>query len=66
MKIKWTNKFSNESGYVRRVSNKDKHFINTFDESEAKTYKTARAAEAIIERLTDFGEAESNEFEVVE
>ena len=38
VKIKWTNKFSNETGYVASVSAKNKCFVNTFDKNEAKEY----------------------------
>ena len=36
--IKWTNKYSNETGYVASISTKNECFINTFEESEAKRY----------------------------
>ena len=65
VKIKWTNKFSNETGYVASVSNKEKCFINTFDKDEAKEY-SERAVKGIMTRLESFGETEDNIFEVVE
>ena len=42
--IKWTNKFSNETGYVASLSTKNKCFINTFEESEAKRYSEKSVA----------------------
>lgn len=34
--IKWTNKYSNETGYVASLSTKNECFINTFEEENAK------------------------------
>ncbi|MBR0400651.1 MAG: hypothetical protein IJH95_07570 [Mogibacterium sp.] len=65
VKIKWTNKYSNETGYVASVSTKEKCFINTFDKDEAKEY-SERAVKGIMTRLESFGETEDNIFEVVE
>ena len=63
--IKWINKYSNESGYVKAINNKEKHFVNTFDKNEAKTYKTLDAAKKIIDKLVNFGEGDNNYFELV-
>ncbi len=63
--IKWTNKYSNESGYVKEVKTKDKHFVNTYDQDEAKSYKTETSASKIIDKLIAFGEADNNDFELV-
>ena len=63
--IKWTNKFSNESGFVKEVKTKEQHFVNTFNQTEAKTYKTDAGARKIINKLIEFGEANNNNFEVV-
>lgn len=38
MKIKWTNKWSGEVGFVKNINSKKKEFENTFDESEAKVF----------------------------
>lgn len=64
-RIKWTNKISGESGYVMDISSKGKHFINTFYEDEAKVYKNKGLAAAAIKRLTEYGEAELNNFEII-
>ena len=58
--LKWTNKFSNETGYVESVSAKEKHFVNTFDVNAAKRYSSRTVANRIN------GEAENNDFEIVE
>ena len=64
VKIKWTNKYSNETGYVAAISNKEKCFINTFDEGEAKAY-SEKAVKGIMTKLESFGETENNIFEVI-
>lgn len=63
--IKWTNKFSGETGYVESISAKEQHFNNTFDISEAKGYKSASIAKRMLTTLIAMGEAENNEFEVI-
>ena len=63
--IKWTNKFSNESGFVKEVKTKEQHFVNTFNQTEAKIYKTNASARKIINKLIEFGEADNNNFELV-
>lgn len=37
-KIKWTNKFSKETGYVKKLNRKKKYFENTFEKSEAMQF----------------------------
>lgn len=63
--IKWTNKYSGESGFVEEINKIEKHFINTYDQSQARRYSTASNAKRAIESLTRYGEAENNIFEVV-
>ena len=63
--IKWTNKYSGESGFVGSVASKEKHFVNTFDQAEAKQYKSQIAAKRAITLLQAYGEGENNEFEIV-
>lgn len=65
MIIKWTNKFSGEVGYVESVSEKERHFNNTFDINKAKQYKSISNAKGAITKLTAFGEADNNVFEIV-
>ncbi len=64
--LKWTNKFSNETGYVESVSAKEKHFVNTFDANAAKRYSSRAVANRMIASLRSYGEAENNDFEIVE
>lgn len=63
--IKWTNKFSGESGYVQSISSKEQHFVNTYDKTEAKQYKEA-VAKGQITNLIKYGEAENNDFSLEE
>ncbi len=65
MVIKWTNRYSGETGYVASVSRKEGHFINTYDRSEAKDY-SPKSVDRIISELLSFGEGEDNVFEAVE
>jgi hypothetical protein len=65
MAIKWINKFSGEQGYVKSINTKEKHFINTWEQSEAKVYKTEASAQKAISRLIEFGEGDNNTFELV-
>lgn len=65
VKIKWTNKYSNETGFVMSVDNKNKHFVNTFNEDEAKVFANSGAANTTINRLIQFGEGDNNIFETI-
>ena len=38
MKIRWTNKWSKEQGYVRCINKKGGYFENTFNIEEAKNF----------------------------
>lgn len=65
VKIKWTNKYSNETGFVKDIDNANKHFINTFEEANAKNFRSKINANTVISNLLAFGEGENNTFEVV-
>ena len=62
--IKWTNKFSNETGYVASLSTKNKCFYNTYDPSEAKRYSEKSVA-SLMSKLASYNETEDNVFEVI-
>lgn len=64
--IKWTNKYSSETGYVKSVKKADGHFVNTFDAAEAKTFARQSDVARAMNLLESFGEFENNDFEVVE
>lgn len=63
--LKWTNKFSGETGYVKSFSKKDGHFVNTYEASEARGFLNKTVASKMITDLEAAGEAENNIFEVV-
>ena len=63
--IKWTNKFSNESGFVESVSTKNRCFINTFEQSEAKQY-SEKSVNSIMAKLESYHETDDNYFEVIQ
>ena len=62
--LKWINIYSNETGYVGKISKKEGHFVNAPEKSGAKTYVSEKAAENEIALLADMGEAQNNRFEV--
>ena len=63
--IKWTNRFSGETGFVHSVSAKEKHFNNTYEQNDAHKYASPSVAKRTINSLIGYGEAENNDFEVV-
>ena len=64
--IKWTNKYSNEQGYVMSAKKADGHFVNTYDVAEAKTFTRQCDIVRTLNTLEEIGECENNTFEVVE
>ena len=64
--LKWTNKYSGETGYVESISSKSKCFINTFDEKTAKRYANRIVAERMLASLKSYGEADNNNFDIIE
>lgn len=65
MVIKWINRFSNESGYIKYIDYKNKHFVNTFNGTDAKKFVSTESAEKAINKLIEYGEAENNIFEII-
>lgn len=65
IRIVWTNKHSNETGFVKDVDSKNRHFVNTFEADEAKVFPNAGLAVRTINRLIEFGEGENNDFSTV-
>lgn len=63
--LKWTNIFSGETGYVKSIQKKKGYFENTFDQTEARKFKSRREAAEAIEVLETLGEAVTNKFEIV-
>ena len=64
MIIKWTNKYSQETGFVKTISKAKNCFMNTFDAAEARVFKSEKDAQKAIAALTEMGEAENNIFTV--
>lgn len=64
--IKWTNKMSNESGYVKSVSKAKGHFINTWEKMFAKKYQTDKQINKDLQILEEIGETQDNVFETEE
>ena len=64
--LKWTNKYSNEQGYVKSVKKADGHFVSTNDASEAKGYARNADVTKALKVLEEIGECENNHFEAVE
>ena len=62
--IKWTNKYSNETGYVASISTKNECFVNTFEQSEAKRY-SEKSVKGMLTKLESFHETDDNDFEVI-
>ncbi len=63
--LKWTNKFSGETGFVGKVSKAKGYFVNAETQSDAKTYASEKTAEKDIIVLTELGEAANNDFSIV-
>lgn len=65
MKIKWTNKYSKETGFVESINSRDRHFVNTYDYDKAKTFTKATVTKA-LKKLQEIGESENNDFGVID
>lgn len=65
-RIKWTNKYSGETGYVESIGSKEKHFVSTNDVHSARIFMNAGLAAVGVKQLTSYGEAENNVFEIVD
>lgn len=62
--LKWTNIYSNETGYVGSVSKKKGYFINATEKADAKTYASEKTAQKEIDLLAELGEARNNRFDL--
>ena len=60
--LKWTNKYSGETGYVGTVSKKKGYFTSEPDMLKAKRFVTDAAINNDLEILKSFGEFENNDF----
>lgn len=64
--IKWTNKYSNEEGYVKVINRKDGYFENTYEKENAFHFKTKGNATKAMNWLTNSNEGENNIFSLEE
>ncbi|MDO4460764.1 MAG: hypothetical protein Q4C42_11930 [Clostridia bacterium] len=64
--ITWTNKFSQETGYVKKISKAKGFFENTFVKEEARKFRSEKEAMNAVAQLTEIGEDKNNDFAVVE
>lgn len=62
--LKWTNKFSQETGYVGKVLKSKGYFVNAETKEEAKKYASEKMAQKDLDTLVSLGEAENNEFAI--
>ena len=63
--IKWENKFSAETGLVKKINKGKGYFENTYNVEEAKSFKTKKGAENAIETLKVLKDAENNTYCIV-
>ncbi len=47
MIIKWTNRFSGEVGYVKKLNYRERYFENTWDQKEAKIFSKDTVDQAL-------------------
>ena len=64
--LKWTNKYSNEQGYLKSVKKADGHFVNTEVKEEAKVFSRQCDVTKAMKVLEEIGECENNVFEAEE
>lgn len=62
MKIKWTNKESKETGYVKVIHKKEGYFENTYDIKEAKIFSKGTVEKAVEQLMTT---TPQNDYEIV-
>lgn len=62
--LRWVNKYSGETGYVKSVLKSKGYFVNVWEREGAKTYMNETMALKDIELLKMMGEAENNVFYV--
>ncbi len=61
-KIKWTNRYSGEVGYVKKLNYRERYFENTWNEKEAMIFARNTVAEA-LETLSEY--CPDNIYEIV-
>ena len=61
--LKWKNRYSGETGYVKSIDVKEGHFVNTPDKKDACTYANAGLLAIALKKLEEIGECKNNIFE---
>jgi hypothetical protein len=51
---------------VESINAKEQHFVNTYEQQNAKQYKTESNAKGMISKLISYGEGDNNNFEIIE
>ena len=64
--IKWINKYSSEEGFVAKVMKSKGYFENSYEQTNAKKYRSVNEANKDIDFLNSTGEGDNNNFVVVE
>jgi len=64
--LKWTNKYSQETGYVAKIAKSKGYFENAEAVADARKFRSVKEAETAIATLVEIGEAENNNFAAVE
>lgn len=60
--LRWINKYSGETGYVKSVLKSKGYFVNTWQRAEAKAYMNETMALRDLEIIKALGEATQNDF----
>lgn len=63
--LKWTNRFSKETGYVKSICVSERHFVNTDQIEKARNFQYDATCKKALAQLEEFGEAVNNTFEVL-
>lgn len=64
LKIKWKNRYSGETGFVKAIRESKGYFENG-SEDEARTFRSDAEFQKAIDLLIRIGEGENNEFSAV-
>lgn len=64
--LQWRNSWSGETGFVKKILEAAGHFENTYDANEARRFTSVQRAEGAITTLAKIGEADLNEFKIVQ
>ncbi|MDO4960919.1 MAG: hypothetical protein Q4E57_03565 [Eubacteriales bacterium] len=62
--IMWVNKYSNERGYVEKISESKGCFYNTFAKESARVFRSEKEAMKAIDKLNEIGEGDNNIFQI--